>query len=333
MNDYIEEKEKLKKALANLKLTDSIEKVEDKLNEHIGFKREKNIFIPQAKLYLITKGDFWPTREVICFAAEAGMGKTTFVQKLGEAMGRPTEPISCAGLDNPSEYSILGDEKKPSLVAWVIKEKGCRNPIILLDELEKATNEKIQQDLINLFEKYEKGDEIEDKYFQEKIDLSQITFFATVNDKHRLVLRLKSKVSMRELEPYNQEDKEKILQRKSDNIHKSHGVTEGTIIPKKLIELLPDYIQEAGVRQEERALYKAEKDYIYSKEKNQTYSVNQDPKKWLNNNVLAFREEFKVNWKHWFLFASLGINFLFLVGWIFKKFFLKTNHSKEEKNE
>jgi len=58
-NDYIKEKEKLKKALTNLQLSsDSIGKIKDKLDEHVGFEREKNIFIPQAKLYLITEGNF-----------------------------------------------------------------------------------------------------------------------------------------------------------------------------------------------------------------------------------------------------------------------------------
>lgn len=334
-NNYTEEKEKLKKALANLKLSDdSIGKIEEKLEEHIGFKREKNIFIPQAKLYLITEGNFWPKREVVCFASEAGMGKTTFVQKLGEAMGRPVELISCAGLESSDQYSTsLNDSGRPNVVSWAIKEKGCKNPIILLDELEKATNEQLQQHLIDLFEKYKKGEEIEDKYFQEKIDLSQVTFFATVNDKDRLALRLKSGVSMQELEPYKQKEKIKILQKKSKNIHKSHGVAEGTIISQKLIELLPEHIQEAGIRQEERALYKAEKEYIYAKETNQRHSVSQDPKKWLSNNVLAFREEFKVGWKHYLLFASLGINLFFLIGWVFKKFFLKKRHSREEADE
>jgi len=149
----------------------------------------------------------------------------------------------------------------------------------LFDELEKATNEQLQQHLIDLFRKYKEGEEIEDKYFQEKIDLSQVTFFATVNDKDRLALRLKSEVSMRELEPYNQKEKKEILQKKSENIHKSYGVAKGTIISEELIKLLPKYIQEAGIRQEERALYKAEKEYIYTKEKDQAYSVNQDPKK------------------------------------------------------
>ena len=57
-NDYTKEKEKLKKALTNLQLSDLIGKIKEKLDEHVGFEREKNIFIPQAKLYLITEGNF-----------------------------------------------------------------------------------------------------------------------------------------------------------------------------------------------------------------------------------------------------------------------------------
>jgi len=46
------------------------------------------------------------------------MGKTTFVQKLGEAMGRPTAPISCAGLEDVDQYSTsLDDSSKPNIVS------------------------------------------------------------------------------------------------------------------------------------------------------------------------------------------------------------------------
>src|SRR5205823_14162986 len=113
----------------------------------------------------------------------------------------------------------LEDTTKPNLVSWAIKETGCKNPIILLDELEKVSNEHIQQHLEELFEKYKKGEEIKDEYFQEKIDLSQVTFFATVNDKDRLSMKLKSKVNMRELEPYDEKQKEEILESKSKIIH------------------------------------------------------------------------------------------------------------------
>ena len=54
------------------------------------------------------------------------MGKTTFVKNLANAMGRDCETISLAGFKESGEYSILGDEKKPSLVAWAIKKNGLK---------------------------------------------------------------------------------------------------------------------------------------------------------------------------------------------------------------
>jgi putative protein kinase ArgK-like GTPase of G3E family len=69
-------------------------------------------------LYLSTRGEFCPNKEVICYAGAPGMGKTTFVQTLNRAMGRgKLQIISCAGLKEFKDYSILGDENKPSLVA------------------------------------------------------------------------------------------------------------------------------------------------------------------------------------------------------------------------
>jgi ATP-dependent Lon protease len=164
-----------------LKITDSVEKAEEKLNGHIGFGEEKKKFLNHIKLYKITSGNFLPKKEVICYFSAPGMGKTTFVKALADAMGRGCETVPLSGFQETSEYSILGDENKPSLVAWAIKKNGCKNPVILLDELEKAQDSKIQKELLELFKKYKNKEKFTDRYFQKEIELEHITFFATVN--------------------------------------------------------------------------------------------------------------------------------------------------------
>ena len=117
MNNFQQEKEKLITALNNLKVSNDIEKADAELKRHIGFEEEKKTFLGHFKVYAMTQGRFWPERKVICYSSAPGMGKTTFVQNLASAMGRDCEPISLAGFKESKEYSILGDEKKPSLVA------------------------------------------------------------------------------------------------------------------------------------------------------------------------------------------------------------------------
>ena len=77
----------------------------------------------------------------------------------------------------------MGNEDKPSLVAWVIKNKNCKNPIILLDELEKVEEgNEVQKELIKTFWHIVK---MKAKNYltliTKEIKLDHITFFATVN--------------------------------------------------------------------------------------------------------------------------------------------------------
>jgi len=114
-----QEKKNIEEYLAgSLKVNDSAEDAKKKLEKQIGFKREKEKFSDYVYLYSIAKEKFKPKREVVCYAGAPGTGKTTFVRSLNEAMGRGKfQLISCAGLKEFNDFSILGDENKPSLVA------------------------------------------------------------------------------------------------------------------------------------------------------------------------------------------------------------------------
>jgi ATP-dependent Lon protease len=278
MSNQDQEKKKLQIILQKeLQINESIVEAKKRLESHIGFEEEKEKFADDIYLYLETKGNFWPLRSVICFAGAPGTGKTTFVETIKEATGRELHIVPCAGLEFSEKFSILGDKSKPSLIARAIIETGCKNPIILFDELEKVKDEQIQKDLLELFNRYEKkGYKFIDPYFQEEIELGHLTFFTAVNYPQDLALSLKNKVNMRNLKSYTREEKEKILQLKSEEIHQKYGVEEGQIIPPKIIKLLPNYIQEDGVRQTERVLYKIEKEYLAAQTSGKTFSLG-DP--------------------------------------------------------
>jgi len=117
MNNYIEEKSKLKDALNNLKITKSQKLAEGILAKHIGFEKEKEKFQQEIRFYIMFRGNFQPLSKVVCYAGPPGIGKTTFVQTLKEAMGRELKLIPCAGLESSPEFSILGNQDKPSLLA------------------------------------------------------------------------------------------------------------------------------------------------------------------------------------------------------------------------
>ena len=343
MNNKEQEKAEIKKILGeNPKVNSSPEEAEKKFESHIGFTKEKKKFKDYVELYVETGGNFCPTKEIICYSGEPGTGKTTFVQTLNQAMGRgKLQIVPCAGIKKFNDYSILGDENKPSLAAWAIKQSGCKNPIILLDELEKIEDEQIQRDLIKLFDLYQnkegedkkeyKSKKLFDKYYQMEIELDHITFFATVNFPQDLVPLLKNGVVMRSIERCNEKDKTKILGLKKDKIKKNIKTICGEdkeIIPEKIIELLPKHIHEGGVRQAERALNKIEKEYIYSKEKGKEFSIN-NPQQWLKENILPYQDSFRIEWKHYFLFVLWGIIWILLLIAIVKKIILRKKIKQE----
>ncbi|RIA93345.1 hypothetical protein C1645_735629 [Glomus cerebriforme] len=86
--DKLKEIEEFKKALEILKYRKSSEAAKEILNSKIiGFTREKEKFENYVYLYSATKGNFYPRREIICYAGPPGTGKTTFIKNLAEATG------------------------------------------------------------------------------------------------------------------------------------------------------------------------------------------------------------------------------------------------------
>jgi ATP-dependent Lon protease len=332
-----EERIEIEKYLSGpLKINSSAEDAKKKLEKQIGFEREKENFSRYVYLYSVAKEKFKPVREIICYAGAPGTGKTTFVRTLNNAMERgELRLISCAGLKKFKDFSILGDENKPSLVAWAIKKSGCKNPIILLDELEKITDEQIQRDLIELFAMYkneeggkqkEESKKLFDKYYGMEIELDHISFFATVNYPKDLVPLLKNSVDMRVLEDYTNEEKKAILRLKKAEIEEEIKATyreEKDIIPEGIIEELPNYIREDGIRQAERVLYKIKKEYIVARESGEKFELG-EPQQWLKSNVLPYQERFYFNWKHYcFLFPLWVIMWILLLIVIIKKIILR----------
>jgi len=146
-----------------------------------------------------------------------------------------------------------------------------------LDELEKVEDKEIQKHLIQLFKDYKEGKKFTDKYYQTEIDLSHITFFATVNYIDDLDMGLKNEIDINELSDFTYKEKKKILKKKAEEINKKYPEEKGGIINKKIIKEILKQIKEVGVRQAERALRKIEEEYIYTKNNNEKFTVTENP--------------------------------------------------------
>ncbi|CAI2167886.1 1484_t:CDS:2 [Funneliformis geosporum] len=260
MTDFQQEKKKLTEALSRpVKISTDINKADEELKKHIGFKEEKETFLNHIRAYCMTQGRFFPIAGVICYSSAPGMGKTTFVHNLANAMGRDCETIPLAGFKQSEEFSILGDDTKP------------------------MEDKKVQADLIKLFQDYKAKKKFFDKYFQTEIDLRQITFFATVNYIDDLSLDLKKEININELPDFSEQEKKDILKMKAEEINqeikKKYPEEKNDIITEKMITEILKRISEVGVRQAERVLYK---------EYNQELAKNSAIKE---NNTIDFAKE------------------------------------------
>jgi len=141
----------------------------------------------------------------------------------------------------------------------------------LLDELEKVEDEKIQADLIELFSQYKNKDKkaFNDPYFKEKIDLSHLTFFATVNNEDFLAPLLKNNVLTRYLPDYTRDEKVKILQIKREQKEKDYEI-ERFVSDESIDYLAKKHIQEGGIRKLDQALSKMAEEYVLAKQENRT---------------------------------------------------------------
>ena len=338
---FIQEKQKLTEALEKIQISQNTEGEAEKiLAKQIGFAKEKKELLKHLKFYQLFAGNFRSPGKVICYSGAPGTGKTTFIQIWAEAMGRPLHLIPCSILASEAvNFSITGQSNKPSLVAWAIKESGCKNPVILLDELEKVKDEKAQAELIKFFqkvsEKEQKKRKFVDPYFQTEIDLSQLTFFATVNYPERLATKLKGEVDLKELISYNPAEKRQILLQKCQEIQEDYQLKKEEaekLFPAETLEFLIEWIQEEGVRKTEQALRKIAKEHLLAKENGQIFYPSRD---WIAKNVFSFHRKF--NWRHHLLFALFASSLFLALLWVFRRISAgsaqEKTDPKKEKNE
>jgi len=151
--------------------------------------------------------------KILCFVGPPGVGKTRFAKKLAMAMNRKFFRINVGGESNPqiivgSEPNFLGSRVGGIIKA--IRETDSRDPVILIDEIEKA-KEKHQEGslkdvLLHVLDP-EQNKEFTDKYIDVAVDISEITFVLTTNDETKIPGPLKHRLEIIQLKGYNETEK------------------------------------------------------------------------------------------------------------------------------
>jgi ATP-dependent Lon protease len=199
---------------------------------------------------------------ILCLVGPPGVGKTSLARSIARAVNRPFVRMSLGGVRDEAE--IRGHRRTyigsmPGRIISLMKKAGVRNPLMLLDELDKMASDWRGDPSSALLEVLdpEQNFAFQDHYLDLGYDLSQVMFVATANIRHHIPEPLEDRLEILELSGYTQ--KEKLAIAESHLIPKAierHGVQGMEIRFERpaLEKIVQSYTKEAGVRQLEREI-------------------------------------------------------------------------------
>ena len=245
-----------KKCEENLDIKAAKEKLDE---EHYGLEKVKDRILEFLAVRILTSKGQTP---ILCLAGPPGTGKTSIARSLAEALGRPYVRISLGGVRDEAE--IRGHRKTyvgamPGRIATALRNAKVKNPLMLLDEIDKVSNDYKGDTFSALLEVLdsEQNDKFRDHYLEVPIDLSEVLFVTTANTLQTIPRPLLDHMEVIEINSYTENEKIHIAQRHLiPKQLKSHGLSEEqlSISKKALQKIATVYTREAGVRQLERKI-------------------------------------------------------------------------------
>jgi ATP-dependent Lon protease len=238
---------------------DTVHAMEILNEDHYGLEKVKERMVEYlAVRALVKKGD----TPIICLAGPPGTGKTSIAKSVARALNKEYVRICLGGVRDEAE--IRGHRRTyigamPGCFVKGLQQAKTSNPLMLLDEIDKTSSDykgDVSSALLEVLDS-EQNSQFRDHYVELPVDLSEVLFIATANDKSMIPRPLLDRMEIIDVSSYTENEKFHIA--KEHLIPKQlgkHGLKEEQLMftNKALQKIIHNYTREAGVRNLERRI-------------------------------------------------------------------------------
>ncbi len=227
--------------------------------DHYGLDKIKDRIVEYLAVMQLTHKLNGP---ILCFVGPPGVGKTSIVKSIARALGRKYLRVSLGGVRDEAE--IRGHRRTyvgaiPGKIIYMMKQAGCINPVLLLDEIDKMGKDNRGDPASAMLEVLdpEQNNTFTDHFLEVSYDLSKVLFVCTANATDDIPEPLLDRMEVIELSGYTELEKieiaNKFLLKKNLALH---GIPDGviTISDRTYAKIVERYTGESGVRSLERMI-------------------------------------------------------------------------------